>query len=86
VFRSGFGINTDPYPLARPLRTNYPILIATNLTAPNTFQPISRTEEGIPPIVFPDLSSGLIPIPGNVTVRTLDKDFRRAVMWSPSTS
>jgi hypothetical protein len=82
VFRSGFGINTDPYPLARPLRTNYPILISTNSTGPNTFQPVSRTEDGIPPIVFPDVSSGRIPIPGNVTVRTLDKDFRRGYVES----
>jgi hypothetical protein len=82
VFRSGFGINTDPYPLARPLRTNYPILIATNIASPNSFQPVSRTEDGIPPIVFPSLEGGRIPIPGNVTVRTLDREFKRGYVES----
>jgi hypothetical protein len=82
VVRSGFGINTDPYPLARPLRTNYPILISMTIPAANTFQYVGRTEDGIPPIVFPDLASGIIPIPGTVTLRTLDKKFERGYVES----
>lgn len=31
VVRTGFGLNWDPWNLARPLRTNYPILAASNL-------------------------------------------------------
>jgi hypothetical protein len=82
VFRSGYGINTDPYPVARPMRTNYPILIATNITGANTFQYVSRTEDGIPPIAFPDLGNGIIDIPNNVTVRTLDREFKRGYVES----
>ena len=82
VFRSGFGINTDPYPLARPLRTNYPILISMTIPAANTFQFVGRTEDGIPPIVFPDLGNGVIPIPASVTLRTLDKQFKRGYVES----
>ncbi len=82
VFRTGFGINMDPYPLARPLRTNYPILISTSTTSANSFQPVSRTEEGIPPIAFPSLGNGIIPIPGNVAVRTLEKEFKRGYVES----
>jgi hypothetical protein len=82
VLRSGFGINTDPYPLARPLRTNYPILISSTTPAANTFQFVSRTEDGIPPIVFPDLGNGIIPIPPTVTLRTLDKEFKRGYVES----
>jgi hypothetical protein len=41
VFRSGFGINMDPYPLARPLRPTYPILISSSITSSNSFRPLS---------------------------------------------
>jgi hypothetical protein len=82
VFRSGFGINTDPYPLARPLRTNYPILISMTIPSANTFQFVGRTEDGIPPIVFPDLGDGAIPIPASVTLRTLNKQFKRGYVES----
>jgi hypothetical protein len=82
VFRAGYGINTDPYPLARPLRTNYPILISSTIPAANTFQFVGRTEDGIPPIVFPDLGNGIIPIPSSVTLRTLDKEFKRGYVES----
>ena len=82
VIRSGYGINTDPYPLARPLRTNYPILISMTIPAANTFQYAGRTEDGIPPIVFPDLGNGIISIPGTVTLRTLDKEFKRGYVES----
>ena len=33
VVRAGYGINTDPYSLARPFRTNYPILVDQNTVA-----------------------------------------------------
>ena len=82
VFRSGFGINTDPYPLARPLRTNYPILISMTVPAANTFQYVGRTEDGIQPIVFPDLGDGRIAIPSSVTLRTLEKEFKRGYVES----
>jgi hypothetical protein len=72
----------DPYPLARPLRTNYPILISTSTTSANSFQPVSRTEDGIPPIEFPSLEDGRIAIPGNVAVRTLAREFKRGYVES----
>jgi hypothetical protein len=77
VFRSGFGISPDPYSLARPYRTNYPVTIAMTLVAPNTFQFAGRTEDGIPPVPVPDLGNGIIPIPGNVSAKTLDPEIDR---------
>jgi len=82
VVRAGYGINTDPYPLARPLRTNYPILISNTTPAVNTLQYVSRTEDGIAPIVFPSLGDGIITIPSGVTLRTLDKQFKRGYVES----
>jgi hypothetical protein len=77
VLRGGFGITNDPYSLARPMRTNLPIL--TNLVdeSANSFTWLRRVEDGIPIIPEPDLQSGTIPVPGNVTVVTLPDDFNR---------
>lgn len=35
VIRAGYGITNDPYPLARPLRTNHPILIELTEKGPS---------------------------------------------------
>ena len=77
VVRGGFGITNDPYSLARPMRTNLPIL--TNLVdeSANSFTWVRRVEDGIPIIPEPDLQSGTIPVPGNVTVVTLPDEFNR---------
>src|SRR5581483_5483551 len=50
-----FGITNDPYALARPLRTNYPILLNLNNDAANGFQFVSRLEQGIPAAAAPNL-------------------------------
>ena len=50
VVRAGYGIAIDPYSLARPWRTNYPILLAMSIPAANSFAYVSKTEDGIPPV------------------------------------
>jgi hypothetical protein len=77
VVRSGFGISTDPFSLARLIRTNYPSLVAMDIVAPNSFQFVGRTEDGIPPVPVPALGNGIIDIPGNVTASTMEKEFNR---------
>ena len=71
VIRSGYGITNDPYNLARPLRTNHPLLVALNINAPNGFDPATQLQEGIPIINDPDLGDGRISIPGQVAVNSL---------------
>ena len=79
VIRGGFGINYDPYPLAfvRNILGNYPSSINLSLTSPNAFQYASRLADGIPAIVVPDVSSGVIPIPTNIAARALDPEPKR---------
>ena len=77
VIRAGYGINIDPYSLARPWRTNYPILLAMSLPAANSFAYVSRTEDGIPPVPVPDASTGRVAIAGNVAASTLPDEFER---------
>jgi len=82
VFRAGYGINTDPYPLARPMRTNHPLLVDLNVVGAGTFQFAGRLEDGIPPVVNPGLGNGVIDIPGTVGAITLDDQFRRGYVES----
>jgi hypothetical protein len=79
VIRGGFGISYDPYPLAfiRDILGNYPSSINLSIAGANSFQYASPLAAGIPPIAVPDVSSGSIPIPTNVTARALDQQPKR---------
>ncbi len=82
VIRAGYGITNDPYNLARPLRTNHPVLLALNVSAPNAFRPAGRLSDGIPAVKAPDLGNGIIDIPGQVGVNTLPQNFTRGYIQS----
>jgi hypothetical protein len=82
VVRGGFGITNDPYSLSRSMRTNHPILLNLYDESDNSFAFLRPIEQGIPIIPDPDLNSGIIPVPGNVTVVTLPDDFNRGRIWS----
>lgn len=82
VVRAGYGLTNDPYALARPLRTNHPVLLNLNVQAPNNFQFASRLEQGIPVVPPVSLGNGIIPIPGNVAAVTLPDKFDRGYVQS----
>jgi hypothetical protein len=82
VVRAGYGITIDPWNLARPLRTNHPLLASLYITGPNTFQPAGPLKDGIPTVKAPDISSGVVDIPGNVGVNTLPDEFKRGYIQS----
>jgi hypothetical protein len=82
VIRAGYGINTDPYSLARPFRTNYPVLVDQNYVAPNSYAFVGQTEDGIPPIPIPTLGNGIIDVPGGVSAKALESKFRRGYVES----
>jgi len=83
VLRGGFGITNDPYSLARSMRTNHPILLNLYDEAAHSYTWVRPIEEGIPLIPDPpDISGGVIPVPGNVTVITLPDRFERGRVWS----
>jgi hypothetical protein len=70
VIRSGYGISYDPIPFSRPLRGFYPLTIIFVYVGAYNFLPGGTLPAGIPAPVFPDLSTGTIPLPGNVTERS----------------
>jgi hypothetical protein len=82
VIRTGFGINWDPWNLARTHRTNFPMLVILNGNAPNGFVPVSRFEQGIPNIPVPDLGNGVIDIPNNYAVVSAGDEFKRSYIMS----
>ncbi len=82
VIRAGYGITNDPYSLSRPHRTNHPILLALNVTAPDAFVAAGRLENGIPSIPVPDLGNGVIDVPHAVGVNSVPEKFTRGYIQS----
>ena len=70
VIRSGYGINYDPIPFSRPLRGWYPLVIDAAKNAPNAYSWAGTIEQGVPNVVGPDLSSGVVTLPGDVAERS----------------
>ncbi len=90
VLRGGFGITADPDNL-RNLLQAYPANVAVNGTAANTLVAATSinpgllttaTQVGIPQIVIPNISSGVLALPANVTEYTTLKNFRRGYIES----
>ena len=83
VVRAGYGITNDPFNLARPLRTNHPMLLSLVINTPDGFAPASDLANGIPNIPTPDLGNGVIDIPSTVEANTLmDNNWRRGYIQS----
>ena len=82
VLRAGFGITNDPYSLARPMRTNHPVLLNLTVPAPNNLSWAGRMADGVPLIADPDLGNGIIEIPSVITAFTIPQDFNRGYVQS----
>ena len=74
--RAGYGIAIDPYSLARPWRTNYPILLAMNIPRLRILRIRKPDRRWIPPVPIPD-ATGRVPISGTVSAATLPDQFQR---------
>ena len=72
VIRTGYGLNYDPLPYSRPWRGFYPLTINDNYTGANSFVPATGAGTlagGIPPVIGPDLSTGIVPLDPNAEER-----------------
>lgn len=72
VIRTGYGLNYDPIPFSRPLRGFYPLTVNSNFVAANSYSASAAAptfSAGIPPVVGPDLSTGIIPLPADASER-----------------
>jgi Carboxypeptidase regulatory-like domain/TonB dependent receptor-like, beta-barrel len=74
VIRSGYGITYDPMPFGRPLIGFYPLTIVqnfvSNLPGATSRTPYLPLDQGIPAFTGPDLSSGVVTLPGTAEMRT----------------
>ena len=83
VIRAGFSIARDPYDIGpRGVRTNYPLMIATNYQGANTYTPVGNWAQGIPAITPPDYGAGIIPVAPAVVVHSIPKDLNRGYIES----
>ena len=70
VIRAGYGINFDPIPFSRPLRGWYPLTVNFANLASNGYTWSTTFQQGVPNAVGPNLSSGVVPLPGNASERS----------------
>jgi hypothetical protein len=86
VIRTGYGINYDPIPYSRPWRGFYPLTINDSYSGINAYQPAVSAgvlTTGIPPIVGPNLSTGIIPLDPNAEERApLAGELKRGYIQS----
>jgi hypothetical protein len=59
------------------MRSPYPVVIAQTPTAPNSYTPVFRLADGIPPFAPVLVGNGIISIPGNVATTTIPNGFFR---------
>jgi len=69
VARVGYGRTINPLPWSRPMRGSFPQDIFYNRTA-DQFAYLGTLDAGIPPVAIPDLSSGRVPLPRGVFMRS----------------
>ena len=70
VLRAGYGRTFNPMPWSRPLRGFYPLSIGYSDAGPNGFIPYGTLAQGIPPAPATDISTGSLPLPPGVDMRT----------------
>ncbi len=76
VIRTGYGLTNDPTNYGADLgnRQNFPDIVATALTAPNSYSYATTLRQGLPAVVTPNLSSGSVPVPLTAGIFTVDNN------------
>jgi hypothetical protein len=76
VIRTGYALTNDPtnYGAAQGNRQNFPDIVATALTAPNSFSYATTLRTGLPAVMTPNLASGSVPVPLTAGVFTVDNN------------
>jgi hypothetical protein len=81
VVRAGYGINFDPIPFSRPLRGWYP-LVVNQANIASGYGWSTTFEGGVPNTQGPDLSTGVVQLPGNASERSPDSFVHRGYVQS----
>ena len=70
VIRTGYGMNFSPLPWSRPLRGQYPVVVNFEFPSLNDNVSVRSLALGIPPVVGPDLSSGIVTLDPSASMRS----------------
>lgn len=83
VIRTGYGLNYDPLPYSRPWRGFYPLTINDSYSGANSYVAAGSLATGIPPVIGPDLSTGIVPLDPNAEERApLAGELKRGYIQS----
>ena len=85
VIRGGYGLSTDPTNMGAVLgnRQDFPDIVTSTLTAPNSYSWATTLRQGLPPVVAPNYSSGSVPIGPTTAAWTVDNsDYVRGYVQS----
>ncbi len=81
VVRSGFGITVDPQNFI-DARNTYPAQVNLTLNAPNSYTIATNFTNGLPAVPTPDISSGRVPLPANISTYLFPNKERRGYIES----
>lgn len=82
VVRAGYGISYDTWSVARDVAYVYPVRGTYTAPTANSYSPAGTLATGIPVQSAPDLSSGVIPMPLNISTATPDNPYTRPYIQS----
>jgi hypothetical protein len=71
VIRGGFGISIDPQGPAAQMLFSYPLDVLQTFAGNTAFIPFGPIANGIPPIPYPNLTSGTVALPPAITTISL---------------
>jgi len=71
VLRSGYGISVDPQGPAAQMLFSYPNIVLQTFSGNTAYIPYGPIANGIPPIAYPDISSGVVPLPKPISTVSL---------------
>ena len=72
VIRAGYSMATDPILFMSSRRLNYPDILGQLILPPNSFSYATTFRQGIPVVSPPNLSTGILPVPGLAAINTYD--------------
>jgi len=83
IVRGGYGISIDPQGPAAQMLFSYPLIVLQTFAGNTAFIPFGPIANGIPPIPYPNLTSGTVPLPPAVTTISLPGgDYKRGYVQS----
>jgi len=82
AIRAGYGISYDPFFIGQQILRIYPNQISYSVTGVNSYQPVTTLSQGIPPLVFPAIGNGAIPMPSAISLNSLGNTYTRSYIQS----